>query len=297
MENRGTLLDVNDLSFSYSNFSIKNIDIHIDRGQVVGILGITGCGKTTLLKVLYSGLQRGNGHMNWNGDYYVDAIGRRRPNVVYVPQSAPDSMDSIYSVNDQLRKILHSRNMDFDRDLLKDIMERIGRDADMLRRKPQFLSQGERHIAVVVAALMLRPSLIIMDEPTTSLDAVETLELLELIRRFANDNDTSFLISGTSPDVITYVSDFIYIMLCGTFVESSTKQNLTGNPLHPYTQMMMRMRPSLATRDLLSYRFISECSEPGCPYLDYCQYAREECRSPISMLRYGNTDVRCVLWR
>ncbi|MCY0851954.1 MAG: ATP-binding cassette domain-containing protein [Thermoplasma acidophilum] len=297
MENREILLEAEGLNFSYEDFSLKDISIAVEKGKVAGILGITGCGKTTLLKLLYNGLKNGDKRLIWKGGNYVDAIGRTRPNAVYVPQSAPDSLDPVYSITDQIRKVMDARNVDFDQDLLEKIMSEIGRSTEMLKRKPQALSQGERHIAVVIMALMIRPSLIMMDEPTTSMDAMETLELLDIIRKFAAQYGVSFIISGTSPEVITYASDFVYVMFCGTFVESSRTEDLTSNPLHPYTRMMMKMRPSIRTRDLVSYRFIYNCNYPGCPFLNYCEYARDQCRSRVSIRRYDNREVRCVLWQ
>ncbi len=297
MENREILLEVKDLNFSYENFSLKDINMTVEKGQVAGILGITGCGKTTLLKLLYNGLKNGDRRLIWKGGNYVDAIGRARPNAVYVPQSAPDSLDPVYSVIDQIRKVMQARSVDFDQDLLEKIMSEIGRSPDMLKKKPQALSQGERHIAVVIMALMIRPSLIMMDEPTTSLDAIETLDLLGIIRRFSVQYGISFIISGTSPEVITYASDFVHVMYCGTFVESSQTEDLISNPLHPYTRMIMKMRPSIRTKDLVLDRFIYDCNDYGCPFLNYCEYARDECRSQVSIRRYNDREVRCVLWQ
>ncbi|WP_297217069.1 ATP-binding cassette domain-containing protein [Thermoplasma sp.] len=297
MQNENIILDARHLNFSYPDFSLRDINISVHEGRIYGILGITGCGKTTLLNVLNAGLKHGNGELTWNGGYYIDVLNRRRPNFVYVPQSAADSLDTISNVIDQIGKVLKQRNMALDHDLLNQYLNMLGKDITMIKKKPQFLSQGERHLSVLLMAIMMHPSLIMMDEPTTSLDSVETLEFLDIVKRMAHDYHISFIISGTSPEVITYVSDFIYVMMCGMILEYSSTDDLARDPLHPYTEMILRRRPSLNTKNLTPFRFISECGDGGCPFLNYCPHVRDECRSPVDMFQYQSRSVRCVIWK
>jgi len=297
MKNENIILDVRHLNFSYPNFSLRDINISVYEGRIYGILGITGCGKTTLLKVLNTDIQHWNRELTWNGGYYTDVLNKRRPNFVYVPQSAADSLDAISNVIDQIKEVLKQRNLALDDDLLNQYLSMLGKEITMINKKPQFLSQGERHLSVLLMAILMRPSLIMMDEPTTSLDSAETLEFLNIVRKIARDYHISFIISGTSPDIITYVSDFIYVMMCGMILEYSSTDELVHDPLHPYTEMMIRRRPSLETRDLTSFRFISECNDTGCPFLKYCPHASHECRSQVNMFHYQSRSVRCVIWK
>ena len=305
------ILDVENLAISYETRygdvpAVRDVSFDIMRGEAHGIVGESGCGKSTIAFGVVSFLGRNgkivDGHILFQGR---DLVGRseeelrkiRGDRIAMVYQDPMQALNPSMRLGDQMAEVLTVHRGMKKRDAEEKCVQMLERvympdPANVMRRYPHQISGGQQQRVVIAMALLNDPALLIMDEPTTALDVTVEAAVLDLIADLQRDFDTAIMYISHNLGVVARVSSKVGVMYAGEIVERATVEEVYLKPYHPYTQGLMRCVPRLGMDKRSSYlypirgRVPSPANlPPGCVFEPRCDYAREECRRKKPVLR------------
>jgi peptide/nickel transport system ATP-binding protein len=282
--------------------ALQDVSLTLPRGAVVGVVGESGCGKTTLSRVL-CGLQRpttGTVHLAGTDLWSVPARVRRRrvaEHVGLVSQDPAASMNPRLTagavIEDPLR--IHRRGTAADRRRrVAELIDSVQLPRAVLTRRPGELSGGQRQRVAVARALALDPAFLLADEPTSSLDVSLRGQLLDLLADLRRSRLLGILLISHDLQAVRYLADTATVMYRGRVVESGPAQRISDHPEHPYTAALLSAAPALAgprRRIVLAPGEPSGSAvEPGCPFRPRCWRATDACADGFPPARYGAAD-------
>ena len=294
------LLTVDNLTMHYMTRAgpvraVDGVSFSVDRGQSLGLVGESGCGKssiaTSLLKLLPDNAALRGGKVVLDGVDLVplsEAEMReyRWDRISMVFQAAMNSLDPVYRVGDQIVEALeahyrYARNDSIER--VRGLYDLVGLNPEFMQRYPHEYSGGMKQRAVIAMALACEPDLVIADEPTTALDVIVQDRILREMKEVQRQLDMSMIYISHDMAVIAEVSDVVGVMYAGKIVEYGPTTDIYRNPIHPYTHALMSAFPSVKgeKRDLVTLP--GEPPDltdppPGCRFSPRCAYATDECR-------------------
>jgi peptide/nickel transport system ATP-binding protein len=252
------LLELRGLVVDYGRVrAVDGVDLSIGEGEIVGLAGESGCGKSTVaaaaMQVLRAPGHIAEGSVLFQGE---DLAGRNREalrkyrwrNVSMVFQSAMNALNPVMRVGDQFVDAMQAHERIDRRRAMRragELLELVGIDARRVRAYPHELSGGMRQRVIIAMALSLSPELIIMDEPTTALDVVVQREILQQIEALKRDFGFAVLFITHDLSLLLEFADRIAIMYAGEIVESAPAERIGSEPQHPYTQGLLRSFPPL----------------------------------------------------
>ena len=297
------ILKIENLAISYETRrgdvnAVRDVSFEIHRGEAYGIVGESGCGKSTVAFGTVNFLGNGrivDGSILFQGQ---ELRGRseeelrrlRGDQIAMVYQDPMQALNPSMRIGDQLSEVLivHrglSKEIAYEKCIA--MLKRVympDPEAVMVRY-PHQLSGGQQQRVVIAMALLNDPALLIMDEPTTALDVTVEAAVLDLIAELRMKIDTAILYISHNLGVIARVCDKVGVMYAGEMVERASVEDVFLRPMHPYTQGLMRCVPKLGTSKESSYlypirgRVPSPMNlPPGCVFEPRCDYAKEECR-------------------
>ena len=255
-----TSLRVEHLSYKYrlsDAFAIHNISFKLKQGEVFGILGESGSGKTTIAKLLMGQIAIQHGTV-WTSPE-ITAI-------QYLFQNPQSSFDPMWVIGKSLVEGIQERRITAD---IAEMLSSVGLDSSITQRYPNEVSLGQCQRAAIARALSVNPKLLICDEPTSALDSVNQKIILDLLRRLDGKREYTYIFISHDLDVIEYMSDRVAVMYKGEFVEVAATNDLFQNALHPYTKTLLAGNP-------LDTSFVMDYSK-GCGFYPYCKERSEEC--------------------
>lgn len=299
------LLQIENLEVSFehhgaSSRALRGVTLDIDAGEVVGIVGETGCGKTlTGLSVL--GLLPANaaceGSIVFDG---ADLAGAGEPVlrdlrgrvISMVFQSPTTSFNPVFTIGSQLAQVAR-RHLGLGRReaiaLVQQALAEVGLPAPerTMRFYPHELSGGMLQRAMIAMAILCRPRLLIADEPTTSLDVTVAEQILRLLRRLQQDHGFGVLFISHDLELVGDFCDRVAVMYAGRIVETGPATELLQRPRHPYTRALLQALPgSIAPRATLPTvpggLPSGTAAETGCVFADRCPLAAQRCRDVMS---------------
>jgi oligopeptide/dipeptide ABC transporter ATP-binding protein len=298
-----TLLDINDLSIQYRTQegpinAVRDVSFSIDENETFGLVGESGCGKSTIAKSILRILPS-NGEIT-NGAIELNLPSRsvdlatvdtktlreiRWAEVSMIAQSAMNALDPVYTIGDQIVEAvqLHEDTPTREaRELAADLFETVGLDRERIDSYPHQLSGGMRQRAMIAMALALEPSLILADEPTTALDVITQDHILEEINDLKQDLGSSMLIITHDISVVAETCDRVGVMYGGELVEVGPIEEVFVNPEHPYTLGLLNAFPTIEgeERDLITMTGSPpDLADPptGCSFYDRCPYREPRC--------------------
>src|SRR5438309_3365119 len=259
---RSTLLELRGLSVEYGigakcARAVDGVDLAIHEGEIVGLAGESGCGKTTVanavMQILRPPARIAGGSILFQGQ---DLVGKSREelrrfrwrNVSLVMQSAMNALNPVMRVGDQFVDAMRAHErIERRRALVRagELLELVGIDGRRARSYPHELSGGMRQRVIIAMALALNPELIIMDEPTTALDVVVQREILQQVEALKRDFGFAVLFITHDLSLLLEFADRIAIMYAGEIVESAPAEELDTDARHPYTQGLLQSFPPL----------------------------------------------------
>lgn len=315
------ILDVRNLSVNFKTRKgeftvVQDVSFHVERGEVLGIAGESGCGKSvTSLSIL--GLLPENGYLP-SGEILFDerdlakmsdlALCDIRGNeIAMIFQDPLSSLNPTMSIGDQLvepyRVHRHYSTQQAEKTAVE-MLKKVGIPSPEKRMKeyPHQLSGGMRQRVMIAMALSCEPKLLIADEPTTALDVSIQAQILKLMQQLNEDSGTSIMLITHDMGVIAEMCDKVMIMYAGKAVEYGPVDDIFFSPRHPYTKGLLASIPSL-DHDVEQLSTIegnvpSPTSMPaGCRFSPRCGQCMEICRHQHPpMLKAGDTEVACFLY-
>lgn len=308
-------LSVNDLKVQYraragTVRAVDGVSFGLAGGESVGIVGESGCGKSTLGLTLMRALQGG---LVESGEAFLDGtpiLGMpeeefsrtvRWKKISMVFQGAMNSLDPVFSIRQQFEEVLKEHRYHGDMSMaLGAALSSVGLQPSVLDRFPHELSGGMKQRAVIAMALLLKPELVIADEPTTALDVLVQAQILGLLKGLKKSGMTVVLISHDL-GIVSEICDKVAIMYAGKIVEFGTLEEVYDSPKHPYTQALLKATPKLrGEKDLVSLKGAPPSLAsvgPGCRFYDRCPMAMEKCRQDPPTVKTGSGYVACWLYR
>ena len=272
--------------------AVDEIGFEIAPGQTFGLVGESGCGKTTLAMLLVKLLEPSSGHIYVDGRDISEMHGgetkefRRRVQMVFQdPYSSLDPRQRMLSaLTEPLFALgVAARRADAVRKA-EQCVHLVGLDAEVLDRLPHELSGGQRQRIVIARALGLAPRLLILDEPTSSVDVSVQAQILALLQQLRRRHGLTYLLISHNLVVVRYMSDVVAVMYLGKIVETAAAAELFASPLHPYSAALISAIPLPDPRSRkLAALARGDVPSPvnlpaGCRYHPRCPFAQGVCR-------------------
>jgi peptide/nickel transport system ATP-binding protein len=297
--------------------AVSNVSLQVRQGETVGIVGESGCGKSTIAFGIVSFLGTNgritNGSIEFQNRELVGCPHRelreiRGNRISMVYQDPMQALNPVLRIGDQLIEVLTvHQNISKDSaweqsiEMLKKVYMP---DPDIvMSRYPHQLSGGQQQRVVIAMAMLNRPALLIMDEPTTALDVTVEAVVLDLVDELKKEFNTGIIYITHNLGVIARVSDHLNVMYAGEFVERGSVQEIFSEPVHPYTRGLLHCVPRLATSSRMSRLYnikgrvpsLSERPEDACIYAPRCEFSRDRCYTEHPQIEeFSNGhDVRC----
>jgi len=272
--------------------AVDRVSIDIFPGETLGVVGESGCGKSTLGRVLAGLLRATSGELSFEGKSMAAQRGaelkRLRRDMQFIFQDPTSSLDPRMTVRDIVAEGLDAQGIATGRArdrLVHDILDRVGMQQDALQRYPHEFSGGQRQRIGIARALVLRPKLVVADEPVSALDVSVQSQVLNLLVELKRELKLTYVFVAHNLAVVSYISDRIAVMYLGKIVEIGEAASLYRNPRHPYTKALLSAMPqpvpgSRPERIVLRGDVPSPIDPPsGCRFRTRCPIAQEICAS------------------
>ncbi|MGC8773015.1 MAG: ABC transporter ATP-binding protein [Conexivisphaera sp.] len=301
------ILRVEDLNMYYRTKegnvrAVQDVGFEVSKGETVGVAGESGSGKSslalTILRLLpnYSVVERGRILLDGEDVLAMDEEELRRirwTKMSFVPQASMNALNPVFTIGDQIAEaVLTHRDVSKGEamEIAGNILDVVGVGRNRLNSYPHELSGGQRQRVAIAMALVNNPKFVVLDEPTTALDVMVQAQILKLLEELRSKYDMGMLLITHDLSIIAELADKVIIYYGGRIAEMAPSVELYGNPLHPYTQALLKAFPDIrAKRQRFSFLPGSPPNlanpPPGCPFHPRCPYAFDRCRTEVPGLR------------
>ena len=297
--------------------AVNDVDLAIRENEIYGIAGESGCGKTTLLKTLAAAMEPPLRIVSGKVCYRIagadvdvstltqEEIRRLRLEyIAYVPQGSMSVLNPVARVKDTYRDFIESHISTQQRDeafvLAKEHIVELGLPPKILDAYPHQLSGGMRQRVTIALATLLKPRIIIGDEPTTALDVVVQRGVVQLLKDVQRKLQNTIILVTHDMGVHANIADRIGIMYAGKIVEEGSTDKIFGDPEHPYTQYLINSLPKFGDKTQRESVPGSPPSlanlPPGCPFHPRCPHVKEICKQEMPGFTQVESNHKVACW-
>ncbi len=286
--------------------AVDGVSFSVWRGQTVGLVGESGCGKTTVARTIVRLVPATSGKVFFEGKDVLSATRKEmrllRKEISLVFQDPFGSLNPRMTVGNivgepiRVHKKLSGKQL---RERVAELLCRVGLSADHINRYPHEFSGGQRQRIGIARALALQPKLVICDEPVSALDVSIQSQILNLLKELQEQFNLTYLLIAHDLAVVQFACDAVCVMYLGRIVESASAEELYRNPLHPYTRALMaaipEVDPARRGRRMSSGGEVPSLlrAPGGCAFHPRCPLAEQLCRERIPLLEEKQAAGRC----
>ena len=275
--------------------AVNNVDLNIKEGECVGLVGESGCGKSSVARMI-TNLERHSG-----GDIFINGINMQEFNkkkelykqVQMIFQNPLDSFNPRIKLGNSIGEI--KVNLGYNKREIKkeviELLEKVGLSEDYYYRYPKEVSGGQCQRAAIARALLIKPKLLICDEPTSALDVSVQGQIINLLNDIKEKTKTSFLFISHDLALVQNFCDKIYVMYEGEIVEKGTRDQIINFPTHPYTKLLLSSNFSIYEDDEYfmeefdKFDMNIEIIHDGCKFYGRCPFRSEICKEKDTKLK------------
>jgi len=271
--------------------AVNGVSFKVERGETFGLVGESGCGKSTVGQTIVRLHNSTEGNIIFNGRDITNISGkplkelRKDLQIIFQdPYSSLNPKKKIGWILEEPLKVHKISGSSERKSRVFSMLEKAGFDKSFASRYPGELSGGQRQRIAILVSLMLNPELIIADEPVSALDVSVQSQILNLMKDLQKDMNLTYIFISHDLNVIYYMSDKIAVMYLGEIVEYGDSESVYKNPKHPYTVSLFSAIPDLDNKDKKRIILSGDIPDPvnppqGCPFYTRCPYVMDKCKT------------------
>lgn len=274
--------------------AVDDVSFYINKGETLGLVGESGCGKTTIGRTILRLHEPTSGKIVYDGEDITNVdIRPYRKKMQIVFQDPYASLNPRMTIGDivgeplDIHKLVKSKNER--KDEIMSLLEKVGLNSEHANRYPHEFSGGQRQRIGIARALAIRPEFIVCDEPISALDVSIQAQVINMLEDLQNEMGLTYLFIAHDLSIVKHISNRVGVMYLGKLVELTSSNRLYQNPIHPYTQSLLSAIPVAEVKDHPNTeRIILEGDVPsplnppsGCSFRTRCRYAKEICAQEV----------------
>lgn len=286
--------------------ALRGVDLDVHRGETVALVGESGCGKTTFGRVVVGLQPSTSGQVTFDGERLDELVGTKgfRSRIQMVFQHPDSSLNPRFRAGTTVREprqLMKGGSRVEIEEKVDEVLTLVGLGSEYKARRPRELSGGQQQRIAIARALMSDPELVVLDEPTSSLDQSVRGRIISLLRDIQDARDVAYLFISHDLSTVRRIADFVAVMYLGRIVEIADTETVFEAPQHPYTRALLSAVPSFDPEKRIR-RIILDGETPnpsdlpvGCSFQDRCPLVHDRCRQEAPSLESveGGRGVEC----